>query len=179
METALTLHTFQPIYEKGAIISECGLYRYELTRDWEREPSTPRLPIIGLNPSVASATLDDPTIRRCVSFAKRDSFSGITMLNLYAFRATDPEEMFKADDPVGPDNMKYLELHAAISISQGAPILCAWGAGGSGGLARYVTKLLVDKGASLVCLGLTKQGHPRHPLYVKGDTPFSPYLMEL
>lgn len=86
---------------KGAFISECNLYRYWLTREWGEGGNL--MAFVMLNPSTADANIDDPTIRRCVGFAKREGRNGIVVVNLFAGRATDPDEMFKMRDPVGPD----------------------------------------------------------------------------
>ena len=151
---------------KGATISDCGKYRYNLTRTWAAGKA---VMFIGLNPSTANADEDDPTIRKCVNFADRWGYSSIVMTNLFAYRATDPKEMKKADDPVGPANDLFLEEE-----SFGADlIVCAWGANGDY-LQRddSVVHLLKHQcGFDLKCLKLTKDGHPWHPLYVKYDTP--------
>lgn len=161
--------------EKDALISPCGLYRYSLTRRWDAGAYS--LPIIMLNPSTADASIDDPTIRRCISFAKREGFGGIRVMNLFAFRATSPDAMRAAVDPVGPDSFAHFEtLFAHVSSNSNVPVLAAWGAHGDHlSRAEAITREARYHGARLVCLGTTKQGHPRHPLYVKGDHPFVPF----
>jgi len=156
---------------KDALISPCGQYRYWLTRRWNE--AKPLLPFIMLNPSTADADNDDPTIRRCISFADRDGFGGIAVINLFAFRATSPTDMKAAADPVGPDNDYWLIRVLKSAVEQDKPVLAAWGAhGGFRARDNYVRGMAELHGAKLVCLGATKDGHPRHPLYVKGDQPF-------
>lgn len=117
---------------------------------------------IGLNPSTADETKDDPTIRRCVGFAKRWGYEGIWMTNLFAYRATDPAVMKAVTDPVGPENNQRLQHY----YSRSSLVIAAWGAHGNHiGRARQVMRML----HGMHCLGRTKDGHPRHPLYVKGN----------
>lgn len=150
---------------KGAVISDCGLYRYSLWREWAAGDS---VAFIGLNPSTADATLDDPTIRRCIAFAKSWGFGRLVMVNLFAFRATDPKEMMRADDPVGPDNDAALLRECA----QARVTVAAWGAGGTHlGRDRVVRRML----APMHYLRLTKQGHPGHPLYLPGSLTPQPW----
>ena len=127
------------------------------------------LPFVMLNPSTADADLDDPTIRRCVGFARREGAGGIVVANLYAFRATDPAALMKASDPYGPDNDDALKAVAAEAAATGMPIVCAWGV--HGGKSNRPIVLLQSRGARLLCLGKTKDGNPRHPLYVAGSQP--------
>jgi hypothetical protein len=156
---------------KDAIISDCGLYRYSLTRTFNY--TDPCLQIVMLNPSTADADIDDPTIRRCVNFALREKFGGICVTNLFAFRATSPQDMKRAADPVGPDNHSALEIALRDAKADGSPVLCAWGTHGEfGGRDKWFRQLAKTIGTDLVHLGLTKDGHPKHPLYVKSDQPF-------
>lgn len=156
-----------------ALISECGQYRYWLARTWDA--GTRALPIIMLNPSTADAAIDDPTIRRCVAFAKREGFGGIRVMNLFAFRATSPKDMLAAGNPYGPDNEDHLLQLIVDARNANTPILCAWGAHGIHGMAKRLQAYAQVNRARLVCLGKTNGGHPRHPLYVKGDQPFEPF----
>src|SRR6185369_8107396 len=109
-------------------------------------------------------------IRRCMGFARREGAGGIRVVNLYGLRATDPKEIPKTSDPFGPDNADHIALAATAAAAVGMPVVCAWGTRGMA-MASAVTSLLRRRGARLVCLGKTKDGHPRHPLYVKGDQP--------
>lgn len=156
---------------KSAVISKCGLYRYRLTRNWG---PAPMLPFVMLNPSTADADIDDPTIRRCIGFAKREGAGGIVVSNVYGFRATSPAYMRDAYDPHGPLNESYLQQLAMESLASRMPIVCAWGTHGNPG-AEQALSLFEDEGVRLVCLGKTADGHPRHPLYVKGDQPLVPF----
>lgn len=158
----------------GAVLSDCGCYRYTLTREWNG--SLPALTFIMLNPSTADATLDDPTIRRCIGFARARGFGGLRVLNLFAFRATDPAEMKAAPDPVGPDNDEHLREMFLAAAKVGVPIIAAWGAhGGHMDRESAVRALAAECGVTLMCLGATKDGHPRHPLYVPAAREFVSY----
>lgn len=162
----------QPIV-KTAVISDCGRYRYRLTRAWGDGWF---LPFIMLNPSTADADIDDPTIRRCMSFGRRGQphAGGIVVVNLFSFRATDPKVMLAEPNRVGADNEKHIHEVATDAIRARMPIICAWGAG-AGNHAVFTIGRLNSMGANLVCLGQTKEGHPRHPLCVKGDQPLVPF----
>ena len=148
---------------QGAIISACSKYRYSLWRIWNTNIGY--VIFIGLNPSTADAREDDPTIRRCIGFAKNWGFGGIYMLNLFAFRATSPKELKKADNPIGPRNNKFLIGHIKHN---GLNIAC-WGVQGSF-MNREKTVIGLLGRNNLSCLGLTQTGHPKHPLYLKKDT---------
>jgi hypothetical protein len=142
----------------GAKISPCQKYRYALRRIWDK--SLPFAMFIGLNPSTADATKDDATIRRCIGFAKKWGYGGIQVGNLFAYRSTNPSKLKSVSNPVGPDNDRWLKkLYASSGIA-----IAAWGNSGSlFSRANYVCSLIPD----LYCLGLTKNKHPRHPLYLK------------
>lgn len=154
-----------------AILSEDGRYRYLLTRDWGDGEG--RLTFVMLNPSTADATQDDPTIRRCLGFARSAGFSGIAVLNLYAMRATDPRELRHAIDPVGPENDATLRSAFAWAAERKSPIVAAWGTHGDRERVRRVKELLGRN--DVRHLGLTKDGAPRHPLYVPADQPLEPW----
>lgn len=151
------------LVKTSAIISDCEAYRYRLAREWD---SGPRAVFVMLNPSTADATQDDPTIRRCISFAKREGCGSLDVVNLFAFRATSPADMKSAADPVGPENDRH--IMDAFDNADG-PIICAWGAHGAyRGRDREVAHLI---DAPLQCFGLTKAGAPKHPLYLPADAP--------
>lgn len=158
---------------KTASISDCGTYRFRLTRNWG--PGY-MLPFVMLNPSTADAEVDDPTIRRCMSFARREDAGGITVVNLFAYRTPSPAALWKVDPlkRIGLHNEHALYDVANEAIGANMPVVCAWGAG-AGDTAGFTTEWLKTRGARLVCLGTTKDGHPRHPLYVKGDQPLEPF----
>jgi hypothetical protein len=167
---ASTIH--YAIAGRGAVISPCGEYRYLLTR--VLQGPNPPLIFCMLNPSTADATFDDPTIRRCVGFANREGARALIVINLYAMRATDPRELLKALDPVGPDNDNTIKT---VLRSAGKRVVCAWGAfPNAASRAMDVARMLQrEMSAELVCLGVTSKGMPRHPLYVKSDQPLVPY----
>jgi hypothetical protein len=155
---------------KDAVISECGQYRYGLSRTWGHELI---LNIVMLNPSTADAEFDDPTIRRCIGFARRENYGGIQVSNLFAFRATNPSDMKSTSYPVGPSNDQVLRSALRYGRTFGAPVLCAWGAHGSYWRRdEWFVQQAKEIGTDLVHLGLTKAGQPKHPLYVKSDQPF-------
>lgn len=153
---------------KEATIDQTGVYRYHLSRVWDERCE--RVAFVMLNPSTADAAVDDPTIRRCIAFAKAWGFGGLEVVNLFAFRATDPRELRRAALPIGPAN----DGSIAGCAGQCALVVCAWGTDGA--LYRRGPKVLERLLASKVIghkvrhLGLTKSGHPRHPLYLRGDT---------
>lgn len=149
-----------------AIISSCGTYRYLLTRPSEvMHPDSGTALFLMLNPSTADATADDPTIRRCRGFARAWGCAGIAVANLYALRSTDPHALFSHTDPVGPENDRYLHEIA----NEYGDAICAWGANARPERVEQVVKIFTDAGARLWCLGTTKSGAPKHPLYIRAD----------
>jgi hypothetical protein len=152
----------------GATISGDGTYRYELWRTWDA--SAPVLAWVMLNPSTADAEADDPTIRRCIGFARRWHFGGIRVVNLFALRATDPRELREHGDPVGQDNDRTL----AEVANTAEALVCAWGANTFAAARAEVVHDLIGDAMRWprvpLCLGVTKGGAPRHPLYVPGGT---------
>lgn len=169
MSTAL-FHDDNEIH-RSAVISQDGKYRYRLDRWWGPESTATgslRMPFLMLNPSTADAQTDDPTIRRCMGFARREGFNGITVVNLGAFRATDPDVWCKAIDPFGPENTQHVTDVAETANF----IVAAWGAHPAAAAAAAPYLELFDTlGIPVLCLGHTKPGAPRHPLYVRGDQP--------
>lgn len=159
---------------KMATISDCGTFRYRLTRYWGPGKF---LPFVMLNPSTADAEVDDPTIRRCMSFARREGAGGIVVGNLCAFRSTSPSALDRAADPFGLGNQDHLQAIAIGAVADDMPIVCAWGVHGYQRGDKYAVELFRKEGARLVCLGTTAAGHPKHPLYVKGDQPLVAYPM--
>jgi hypothetical protein len=149
-----------------AVLSDDGQYRYALTRHWGEGTS---LRFVMLNPSTADASLNDPTIRRCIGFAKREGYGGLVVLNLYAYRATNPKALLTCGDPVGPGNDDMLRAHMRSSVGVARPVVAAWGANARADRVKQVLDLCL--GVDWRCLGTTKDGHPRHPLYVRGDQP--------
>ena len=140
----------------GAHISACGRYRYSLWRQWAPGP---QVMFVGLNPSTADATLDDPTIRRCIGFARAWGYGGLMMTNLFAWRATAPRTMMAASEPVGPDNDRVLQA----AYAKATLTVAAWGAHGTHGGRNNAVRALMPH---MHYLRLTKEGHPGHPLYL-------------
>ena len=150
----------------GAEFSTNGLYRYRLWRVWAPGP---RLGFIGLNPSTACAEHDDPTIRKCVGFAKRSGFGGIEVCNLFALRSRWPRALGEAADPVGPDNDSFL---SKMSVRVAACVACWGNHGGLWGRDAVVEALMRSRRIQLKCLTVTAKGKPGHPLML-------PYSAEL
>jgi hypothetical protein len=160
--------------EATALFSPCRTYRYALTRVWDADQ--PLAAFIMLNPSVADAFVLDPTIRRCISFARSWAAGGVLVLNLFGLRSTDPKALYNHPDPVGPDNDLVIADHFSTDGPLVGPVVCAWGIHGAlSGRAPRVERLLRARGVRPVCLGTTKGGHPRHPLYVPNATPTYDY----
>lgn len=148
----------------SAVYSACGAYRYLLTRVWN--PAGRRALFVMLNPSTATEVQNDPTVERCERRARALGFGAFRVTNIFAFRARDPRVMKAAADPVGPAN------DAAIAESAGwaDAIVCAWGTHGAHlGRGAAVARLLAGQGRPLTVLGLTRGGHPQHPLYIAYD----------
>lgn len=159
-----TLFETNPI-EMGAHFSSCKKYRWSLWRKWDSE--LPPCVFIGLNPSTADETADDPTIRRCIGFAKSWGLGGLVMLNAFAFRATDPRVMMKADDPIGVSNNLMIAVTTYAASQQRGRIIAAWGSHCTDERQKEVCQQV---NGELYCLGRTKAGKPKHPLYLKADT---------
>lgn len=151
---------------KTAIISDCQQYRYELGRDFIENANNPAI-FCMLNPSTADALLDDPTIRRCIQFAKDFGHDSLKVVNLYAFRSPSPKDLWVASDPVGVDNNQYL-MNLFLKHKK---IICAWGGNAKIERVQEVYDLLTKLNVEMWCLGTTKQGMPKHPLYLKATQP--------
>lgn len=186
-----------PYIDAGAEISPCGTYRYRLWREWRLHPLPAQWdmwtdedgrPIVDgagkqsgepkacvfvmLNPSTADGDQDDRTIGRCVGFAKTWGYDRLEVLNLFAYRATDPRELLALThdrDPVGEHNLRAFNRVLSDSHKVGL-VVCAWGTHGSH-LGQDETALGWIGEQERFALGLTKDGHPRHPLYVIGTAP--------
>ena len=143
---------------KGAILSEDKRYRYQLWRIWDDK--LPKIAVVGLNPSTADDTIDDPTIIRCIYFTKSWGYGGFYMVNLFAFRATNPNVLYQHLDPVGTDNDKHLiEIFSRVD-----KVICAWGNRGTiNSRNKEVLKLI----AIPYCIQRNSNGEPSHPLYLK------------
>lgn len=155
-----------------ALISDCGKYRYTLTRSpSDYHPDMPTALFIMLNPSTADAAVDDPTIRRLRGFTKSWGNAGFVVANLYAYRSPSPKDLWLADDPIGPEN----NLILSQLCKKHSDIVCAWGANAKQDRVDAFSKIAGLHETRLWCLGKTKAGAPRHPLYIKGDQPLMPF----
>lgn len=151
----------------SAVVDSTNTYRYVLLRLWDS--TLPTVCFCMLNPSTADAGTDDPTIRRCINFAKAWGFGSLTVVNLFAYRTSCPRELKLAQDPVGPLNMYFV----ATAVQQAAITVAAWGIHGTK-FADSVLPILRQP----YCLGLTVAGQPRHPLYVPRQTDLRPLQSE-
>lgn len=149
--------------DDAAVISLCGRYRYELTRRWDHGPL---LEFIMLNPSTADANADDPTIRRCLGFAKKWGYGSLVVRNLYAYRATDPIMLSWIEDPIGPENARYLarsDANCTIAAWGANPAAVGWW---NGYPYAWQPHVLTANRPRMYCLGTNANGSPKHPLYV-------------
>ncbi len=153
-----------------AVYSPCQRYRYALSHVWDAV--LPTAVFVMLNCSTATAYAPDPTIARCIGYAKRWGMGGVVALNLFALRSTDPRGLLECDDPVGPENDREIVSRTGLADTT---LICAWGGPYSpkalGKLVRmralHVKRLLA--GQRLMCLAMAKGGEPRHPLYLKNE----------
>ena len=152
----------------GAILSDDRRYRYVLWRDVPSIDGCRALLFVGLNPSTADESENDPTIRRCMGFAERWGYSRLLMVNLFAYRATKPKVLHDELDPVGPENDRW--LRQAIDVADFT--LAAWGNNGLWGDRHEQVKAMLKDPH---CLGRTKQDAPRHPLYVPRNQDAIPF----
>lgn len=148
--------------QSSAVID--GPYRYRLDRWWG---DGPRLVWVMLNPSTADANVDDPTIRRVRGFTQREGYDGFTVVNLFSLRATDPAALASHIDPVG----WHGDLIPYAAIKRAPAVVVAWGANP---MAARRAAQFRSSCPDALCLGHTKAGHPRHPLYVRKDQPLVP-----
>lgn len=151
--------------ERDAVISDCGRYRYLLRRTWDHDRM--RALFIMLNPSTADAEIDDPTIRSCVRLCRSWAFGGFEVVNLFAWRATKPDDLATAFDPIGPKN----DVIIGAAVARCDIPICAWGAHKMAeARAEPVRQIITVQRPAALCLGLTKGGAPKHPLYIKTGT---------
>jgi hypothetical protein len=148
----------------GATFDITNTYRYTLWRGWSIDH--PQVTFIMLNPSTADAQRNDPTIRRCIEFAQRWGFGSLEVVNLFAYRAANPHALLNAKNPVGAENDQFLMR----AVARSACVVAAWGTKGTLLDRDKPVLQLLAHWRNVKCLGLTREGHPRHPLYVKGDT---------
>lgn len=145
--------------ERGAIFSPDRIYRYKLWRIWDS--SKPLAMFIGLNPSTADETCDDPTVAKCQRYAREWGFGGLVMTNVFAFRSTDKSVLKEVIDPIGPENDYYLTESAKSTEI----VIAAWGNDGVYLGRSHTVRSLLPK---LNYLKLNKTGEPAHPLYLSG-----------
>lgn len=170
----------------NAYFSPCRKFRYWLTRSWD--DALPIMCVIGVNPSTADETADDPTIRKCVGFARRLGFGGLLMLNVGAYRATDPRQWKQAIDPFGPENtiahLKEYIAQNSIECREGeipakgvSVVIAAWGknCAKSPGLTRSLV-IAEEMKKQLMCWGKNGDGTPRHPLMLPYSTKLELYV---
>jgi hypothetical protein len=158
----------------GADLSDCGRYRYRLWRDgWDEEDDRACL-FVMCNPSTANAVDDDATIRRCVGFCSRWGYGRLFVVNLFAFRSTDPRGLLTAADPVGPDN----DVWIAAELKAASRVVLAWGSPSQPALRRLIAARVrqimsfADFPPNTGRLGSCKDGSPRHPVRLPYESPF-------
>ena len=144
-----------------AVYSDCEDYRYALTRTWDRAGK--RLLFIMLNPSKATEIQNDPTVERCERRARALGYGAFQVTNIFAWRETNPHLMRKATDPIGPDNDAVI----LQGVDWADDVLAAWGTHGEHlGRGPAVAQMLASTKKPVLHLGLSKAGHPKHPLYI-------------
>lgn len=150
--------------ECGATFSPCRKYRYALWREWD--PSKPAVVFCGLNPSTADETVDDPTIRRELGYARAWGFGRLVKVNAYGYRSTDPKGLWTVDDPRGPDNFLAIRVHCfeALTKREGGLFVACWGNNVRESDELELRRTLRFEGVKVHVLKLTKHGHPHHPL---------------
>lgn len=159
--------------ERGAVVSNCGKYRYLLRRTWDFDRM--RALFVMLNPSTADAEVDDPTIRSCTRLCRSWGYGSFEVVNLFGFRTTDPQKLAVVTDPIGQDNDRI----AGGAANRCDVTICAWGAHKMAtGRAAVMKSLMRNKRLAVFCLGMTKGGAPKHPLYIKSGTPLVVFYSE-
>ncbi|MBD2626879.1 DUF1643 domain-containing protein [Trichormus variabilis] len=152
-----------------------GNYRYLLGRKWDE--NFPQVTFVMLNPSTADHEKDDPTLRKCIKFAAYWGYGSLEVVNLFAYRATKRPDLILSDDPIGIRNNTYIQL----ATNRAKEIIVAWGGSKYPRIMnrnQEVINLISCK--NIYCLGsLTKDGHPRHPLYLPLITERMPFLNAL
>lgn len=149
---------------RTASFSRDRQYRYRLRRQWDEGAC---VAWVMLNPSTADSTVDDPTLRRCIAFSRRWGYGALLVVNLFAFRASDPRALIGAADPVGPGADRALR----DALREADAVIAAWGNGAlaDGAQRHRVRRVRQLLPTDALCLGLTGRGEPRHPLYVPAD----------
>lgn len=166
---AVLRHHQAPGLRSDALYSECGTYRYRLSRTWAE--AAPRAAFVLLNPSTATEAQNDPTVARVERFARDWGLGGFDLMNLFAFRAPRPDDLIAVPDPVGPETDALLQ-----TLSGALPVVCGWGRhGGHLGRGSEVAALLRRCGHRLSALAENADGSPRHPLYLPATSRPQPW----
>jgi hypothetical protein len=170
---------------RGAHLSEDGIHRYSLFRKWGNHGKGTAL-FIMLNPSTADWEVDDPTIRRCIKFAQRENFHSLDVINLFSYRATKPNDLDYTR--LNDDTSLTITREKIRQTKIFDKIICAWGASSSKFDSKikrardlqiwWIKQTAIEHNKKLFCLGLTKNNDPRHPLYLKSDSPLIPFSRE-
>lgn len=164
---------------KSAVISPCGKFRYRLWRCWDTSQPSHKLVFVMLNPSTADALVDDPTIRRCISFAQQHHFGMLEVVNLFAYRATKPADLARGGYNPGADN----DRHLAEAAADAQGICLAWGSHG----ARPAVEARVQQVLPIIrrharvpeqCLAITQRGHPAHPLMLPASCRLQDFTLQ-
>lgn len=168
-----------PAISSTATTSACGQFRYRLARHWGELADEPVLLFVMLNPSTADAVVNDPTIKRCIGFARAAGYGGIEVVNLFAYRATKPTQLRWAGWPIGPEN----DHHIAQAARTASGVCLAWGAHAGHPMAvarvQQVLPLIRSmRGDSLQCLHITASGHPAHPLMLPATCRLQPFTLQ-
>jgi hypothetical protein len=151
--------------EAGATFDPNRIYRYRLWREWS--PLKPTVAFLMLNPSTADEHVLDPTLRRCLGFAQVWGYGRMEIINLFALRATNPKQLYTHPYPEGPENDSWISLVA----SRAEQVVCGWGTHGEyRDRATCVALQLIENGVPMFCLGTTKGGMPKHPLYLSNKS---------
>lgn len=163
----MTLKTPPSIRPDSGRLSECRNYRYLLTREFGGDSTCL---FVMLNPSSADAEKNDPTIRRCIGFARREGFGRLEVVNLYGFRSASPATLLSAKDPVGPDNDPVIQ----DALGRADAVILAWGNHAEKPRTTTIRNLIELSGKPAFCFGLTKLGQPKHPLYLSANAVLVP-----
>lgn len=157
------------VVAKGARFSPCGQYRYSLWRIWDA--ALPKLGGLLLNPSTATAEEDDPTVYRMGQRARTEGFGGLYICNLFAWRSTDPDKIYRVPDPIGPENDQWIK-HDMLLCTQ---VICGWGQHGVH-MGRDLAVMSIFQQPFmpvafygkpyLAALKVNDDGTPSHPLYL-------------
>lgn len=156
--------------QAGAEFDVTGRYRYLLWRSWDEQAA--RVGFVMLNPSRADAVMNDPTIRRCLGFAQSWGFGALEVVNLFAYCTAKRRELRQVADPVGRENDRYL----ATLPQRVNTLILAWGNDGGLQARDRAVVALWDDQTPVYCLGTTRLGQPKHPLYLRRNAQPVPWF---